>query len=73
MKYEVLKWRIYWKGIWEVVDLPEEIGNAYWSKYLKPLEKTSIITRAVETVNDSLKQIKKWKNKALSANKVRNK
>jgi len=61
MKYQVLKWRINGKWIWEIVNLPENIWNAYWSLYLKPLEKPTIIQKVKDFTN--------IKNKALKPNK----
>ena len=61
MKYEILKWTICWHHVWETIELDERLGNAYGSKYLKPLWKPSII----QTVKD----FTKIKNKALKPNK----
>ena len=61
MKYEILRWKIAWHHVGEVIEMDEKIGNAYGSKYLKPLWKPSI----VQTIKDFT-----WiKNKALKPNK----
>lgn len=61
MKYEILRWKIAWHYVGEVIELDEKIGNAYGSKYLKPLEKPSIINQIKDFTN--------IKNKALKPNK----
>lgn len=61
MKYEILRWKIAWHHIGEVIEMDEKIGNAYGPKYLKPLWKPSII----QTVKD----FTNIKNKALKPNK----
>ena len=61
MKYQILRWKIAWHHIGEVIEMDEKIGNAYGPKYLKPLWKPSII----QTVKD----FTNIKNKALKPNK----
>jgi hypothetical protein len=61
MKYEILKWTIEGHKVWEIIHLDERLGNAYWPKYLKPLEKPSIINQIKDFTN--------IKNKALKPNK----
>ena len=61
MKYEILRWKIEWHHVGEVIEMDEKIGNAYGSKYLKPLEKPSIINQ--------IKDFTTIKNKALKPNK----
>ena len=61
MKYQVLKWKIEGHKAWEIVHLDEKIGNAYGPKYLKPLEKPSIINQIKDFTN--------IKNKVLKPNK----
>lgn len=61
MKYEILRWKIAWHHVGEVIEMDEKIGNAYGSKYLKPLEKPSIINQ--------IKDFTTIKNKALKPNK----
>ena len=69
MKYQILRWRICGKWVWEIIELPEKIGKAYWTTYLKPLESPSIITK----ISEWFKGLSKWKNKALNPNKVHKK
>ena len=61
MKYEILKWKIAWHHIGEVIEMDEKLGNAYGSKYLKPLWKPGII--------QTIKDFTTIKNKALKPNK----
>ena len=61
MKYEILKWTIEGHKVWEIIHLDERLGYAYWPKYLKPLEKPSIINQIKDFTN--------IKNKALKPNK----
>lgn len=61
MKYQILRWKIAWYHIGEVIEMDEKIGNAYGPKYLKPLWKPNII----QTVKD----FTNIKNKALKPNK----
>ena len=57
MKYQILKWRIKWHHIGEVIEMDEKLAKAYGSKYLKPLKE--------EKKNDS-KEVKNSSNKALT-------
>ena len=61
MKYLVLKWKIEWHKVWEVVHLDEKLWRAYGPTYLKPLEKPSFINQIKDFTNT--------KNKALKPNK----
>ena len=61
MKYEILRWKIAWHHIGEVIEMDEKIGNAYGSKYLKQLGKPTIINQ--------IKDFTSIKNKALKPNK----
>lgn len=61
MKYEILRWKIAWHHVGEVIEMDEKLWNAYGSKYLKPLWKPSII--------QSIKDFTNIKNKALKPNK----
>lgn len=57
MKYEIIKWRIKWHHIGEVIELDEEVGKAYWNKYLKALK---------EEKKTEWKEVKNASNKALT-------
>ena len=61
MKYEILRWKIAWHHVGEVIELDEKQWNAYGSKYLKPLWKPSIV--------QAIKDFTSIKNKALKPNK----
>ena len=61
MKYEILRWKIAWHYVGEVIELDGKVWNAYGTKYLKPLWKPSII--------QAIKDFTNIKNKALKPNK----
>lgn len=62
MKYEILRWKISWHHIGEVIEMDEKQWRAYGLKYLKPLWK-------VENIMQSVKDFTWIKNKALKPNK----
>ena len=64
MKYEILRWKIAWHHVGEVIELDEKVWNAYGSKYLKPLWKPSIVQAIKDFTtikNKALKPNKKWR------------
>ena len=64
MKYQILKWKIAWHNVGETIELDERLGNAYGSKYLKPLWKPSVIQVVKDFTNiknKALKPNKKWR------------
>lgn len=61
MKYEILRWKIAWHHVGEVIEMDEKVWNAYGSRYLKPLWKPSIVK--------TIKDFTNIKNKALKPNK----
>lgn len=81
MLYKVIKWRINVKAIWEIVDLNEEIGRAYWVEYVIPIEekkeeKTEPISKFGNVyVQDLLdeKDLTDIENKALTSKRWRRK
>ena len=81
MLYKVIKWRINGKAIWEIVDLKEEIGRAYWVEYVIPIEekkeeKTEPVSKFGNVyVQDLLdeKDLTDIENKALTSRRWRRK
>jgi hypothetical protein len=58
MKYQILKWTIEGHKVWEIIHMDERLCNAYWPKYLKPLEKPSIINQIKDFTNIQNKALK---------------
>lgn len=76
MLYKVIKWRINGKAIWEIVDLKEEIGRAYWVEYVIPIEEK--LEEKVNTINPDfgnvpVKDLTDIENKALTSRRWRRK
>ena len=76
MLYKVIKWRINGKAIWEIVDLREEIGRAYWVEYVIPIEEKT--EEKVNTINPDfgkvpVKDLTDIENKALTSRRWRRK
>ena len=76
MLYKVIKWRINGKAIWEIVDLREEIGRAYWVEYVIPIEEK--LEEKVNTINPDfgnvpVKDLTDIENKALTSRRWRRK
>lgn len=76
MLYKVIKWRINGKAIWEIVDLNEEIGRAYWVEYVIPIEEK--LEEKVNTINPDfgnvpVKDLTDIENKALTSRRWRRK
>ena len=76
MLYKVIKWRINGKAIWEIVDLKEEIGRAYWVEYVIPIEEK--LEEKVNTINLNfgnvpVKDLTDIENKALTSRRWRRK
>jgi hypothetical protein len=76
MLYKVIKWRINGKGIWEIVDLKEEIGRAYWVEYVIPIEEKTeekVISVSPDFGNVPVKDLTDFENKALTSRRWRRK
>ena len=76
MLYKVIKWRINGKAIWEIVDLKEEIGRAYWVEYVIPIEEK--LEEKVNTINPDFGNVPVMdltdiENKALTSRRWRRK
>ena len=54
MKYQIIKWRIKWHHIGEIIELDENEGKAYGERYLKPIK-------------EEKKEVKNASNKALTS------
>ena len=76
MLYKVIKWRINGKAIWEIVDLKEEIGRAYWVEYVIPIEEKTeekVVNVTPEFGNVPVKDFIDFENKALTSRRWRRK
>ena len=54
MKYQIIKWRIKWHHIGEIIELDENEGKTYGERYLKPIK-------------EEKKEVKNASNKALTS------
>ena len=61
MKYQIIRWRIDWHHIGEVIEMDEKLGKAYGERYLKPIKE--------EKKNEN-KEVKNASNKALTSNDI---
>lgn len=76
MLYKVIKWRINGKAIWEIVDLKEEIGRAYWVEYVIPIEEKTeekVVNVTSDFGNVPVKDLIDFENKALTSRRWRRK
>ena len=37
MKFEIIRWKIEWHCVGEVIEMDEKKARAYWENYLKPI------------------------------------
>ena len=66
MKYEILRWKIAWRHIGEIIEMDEKLGKAYGENYLKPIKEKAEIKEQTEISNKALssKEVKtKWQGK----------
>jgi PP-loop superfamily ATP-utilizing enzyme len=60
MLFKVLRWKINWKCIWEIVELDEKLGKAYWDKYLMAIKESKAKDQK-EIQNKALEPINEWR------------